>query len=296
MTLAVSVLGVGAMGSRMAARLILAGYRVTVWNRSPSKAQALADAGARLAPTPREAAVGADFVIAMVRDDEASRYVWCDPDFGALAGMKEGAVAIESSTLSLAFIRKLAHAAETAGVHFLEAPVSGSRPAAEAGQLVYLVGGEAAVYQLAAPVLKTMGASIQHIGAVGHGAVAKLITNTLLGIHVASLAELIGLLGQQGVAVDRVLQSVAGTPVWAPVDHYLAGSMLAEDFKPQFPIELIAKDFAYTAAAAGSGAQIPMVSAAMQVFEQALGRHLGGENMTAVARLYTPPREAVQSN
>lgn len=286
MSQTIGFLGLGAMGSRMAARLVQSGHQVNVWNRNPSKAQALVDAGARLAMCPRDAATGADFVIAMVRDDEASHQVWCDEESGALAGMKPGAIAIESSTLSIEAVRALANAAATHGVALLDAPVSGSRPAAQAGLLVYLVGGEKAAFEQAEPVLLCMGSSAQHVGPVGHGAVAKLVTNALLGIHVTALAEISGLLNHQGVSTQQVLQAVATTPVWAPVDHYLSGSMQAGNFEPQFPVELIAKDFGYTVAAAGGAAQAPMVSAALAVYERAMHSALGSENMTAVAKLY----------
>lgn len=283
----VAVLGLGAMGSRMAARLLKAGYQVKVWNRSPDRARALVNAGAQLAHSPREAAAEADFVMAMVRDDAASLHVWCDNEQGALAAMKVGAVAIESSTLSVEAIRQLAHAATTMGVSFLDAPVSGSRPAAEAGQLVYLVGGDEAAFQRTRPLLLTLGATARHVGPVGHGALSKLVTNALLGIHVTALAELIGLLRQQDVAPESILQAVATTPVWSPVDHYLAGSMLAGDFSPQFPVELIAKDFSYALATAKNQRSLPLTTAALAVFEEAIRSALGDSNMTAVAQLYS---------
>lgn len=282
----IAFLGLGAMGSRMAARLLLAGHAVTVWNRRPAAAAPLVAAGARQALSPREAAVGADFVISMVRDDAAAQQVWCDPEQGAMITIKPGAVAIESSTLSPGAIRQLASAASVAGVHLLDAPVSGSRPAAKAGQLVYLVGGDADTFRRAEPVLLAMGASVRHVGPVGHGTLAKLVTNTLLGLHVTALAELIGLLRHQGVAPDAVLQAVAATPVWAPVDHYLSGSMLAGDFQPQFPVALMAKDFGYALDAAGGATRLPLASAALSVLTEALRQGLGDANMTAVAQLY----------
>jgi 3-hydroxyisobutyrate dehydrogenase len=291
MSSAVAVLGLGAMGSRMAARLLKAGYQVTVWNRSPEKAQALLEAGARWAASPREAASGADVVIAMVRDDEASQQVWCDVVTGALAGMRPGAVAIESSTLSLGAVRALADAAAQAGVTLLDAPVSGSRPAAEAGLLLHLVGGDAAAFQAAQPVLLAMGTAAHHVGPAGCGAAAKLVTNALLGIHVGALAELMGLLAQQGLATEPILRAVADTPVWAPVDNYLCASMMAQEFRPQFPIELMAKDFSYAVAAAGKS-RLPLVSAALGAFQEALNQGLGDRNMTAVAKLYAPQTSA----
>ena len=112
------------MGARMAARLIKAGHDVTVWNRTADATKPLVAAGATQAQTPRQAAAGAAFVVTMVRDDDASRRVWLDPDNGALAGMAAGAVAIESSTLTPGWIRELGHAIAERGVALLEAPVS----------------------------------------------------------------------------------------------------------------------------------------------------------------------------
>lgn len=286
MSMRIAFLGLGAMGSRMAMRLLQAGHAVTVWNRSPGPARTLAAAGARRALSPREAADGADVVIAMLRDDEASSCVWSNPETGALAGMPPGAIAIDSSTLSVDAVRRLSQACAEAGVEFLDAPVSGSRPAAEAGQLVLLVGGDVQTFERAAPLLRCMGGAVNHVGPAGHGTLAKLVTNTLLGIHVSALAELIGLLREQGVAPEAVLAAVSGTPVWAPVDHYLAGSMLRADFSPQFPVALMAKDFSYALQAAGGGARMPTAAAALNVFRLAMRLALGDDNMTAVARLY----------
>lgn len=283
----IAFLGLGAMGSRMAANLLKAGHQVTVWNRSPQAAEALLKAGAKIAASPAVAALSADFVISMVRDDEASRRVWLDAEHGALAAMKIDAVAIESSTLSADWIQQLSESAQKQGIALLEAPVSGSRPAAEAGQLVYLVGGEAGVLSKAQDILKAMGSAIHHVGPVGAGTLVKLATNSLLGIQVTALAELIGLLQRGGSNVDVALKAIAGTPVWAPVSNYLVSTMRQGDFRPQFPVELIEKDFGYAVAAAGSEASAPMLAAARSVFQRGIKHGLGGDNMTAVVRLYS---------
>lgn len=282
----VAFLGLGAMGGRMAAHLLRAGFRVTVWNRSAAAVEALVAAGARGAASPAQAAASADFVISMVRDDEASRSVWCDTRSGALAAMRPSAIAIESSTLSLDWVRQLGRQAHESGVALLDAPVSGSRPAADAAQLVYLVGGDAVALERAQGVLKAMGSAIHHVGPLGAGTQAKLATNALLGIQVAALAELIGLLERQGSDVARTLQAIAGTSVWAPVANYLTASMLRDDFQPQFPVALIEKDFGYALAAAGSDALAPTLAAARAVFRRGVEQGLGDLNMTAVARLF----------
>lgn len=282
----IAFLGLGAMGSRMAARLLAAGHALTVWNRSPEAARALVQGGARLAASPADAAKGADFVIAMLRDDEASLQVWCDPVLGAFNTMSSDAIAIESSTLSPEGLRRLGEAADARGIALLEAPVSGSRPAAEAGKLVYLVGGEAALLARAESVLGVMGAAIRHVGPRGAGGVAKLATNALLGIQVSALAELIAWLQRSGIETARVLQAVAATPVCSSVAQVLAGSMLQGDFRPQFPVELIEKDFAYLLDAIGSENAAPTLAATRAVFRQGIDQGLAADNMTAVIRLF----------
>jgi 3-hydroxyisobutyrate dehydrogenase len=276
------------MGARMAARLIKAGHDVTVWNRTADATTPLLAAGATQAQTPREAAARAAFVVAMVRDDDASRPVWLDPDDGALAGMAARAVAIESSTLTPGWIRELGRAIAERGGSLLEAPVSGSRVQADAGQLVYFVGGDETTLARAEPVLKAMGSAVHRVGPLGSGALVKLSTNALLGVQITVLAELIGLLRRSGADASRALQAVAGTVVWSPVANYLSGSMLTGDFSPQFPVELIEKDFNYIVQAAGSAEDAPTIAAARDVFRDAIDAGLGELNMTAVVKLVAP--------
>ncbi len=282
----ISVLGLGAMGSRMAANLLKAGHTVTIWNRTPAAADALVAAGATQAATPQEAAASADFVIAMVRDDEASRDVWLAAGTGALFGMTPGSIAIESSTLTPTWIRELGGAFAQRGQSFLEAPVAGSRPQAEAGQLVYLVGGDEEVLKAAEPVLRAMGSAVNHVGPLGSGATVKLATNALLGVQVTALAELIGLLGRTGVDVRRAIDVIAGTAAWSPAATNLSNTMLAENFAPQFPVELIEKDFGYAIGLAGSVDAAPTLAAARDVFRLAMESGFGADNMTGVVRLF----------
>lgn len=282
----IAFLGLGAMGSRMATRLLQAGHQVTVWNRSPAASEALAKLGVQIAPTPRAAAQSAEFVFAMVRDDKASRQIWLDAESGALGGMRQGSVAIESSTLSHRWVVELGQALQAAGMQFLEAPVSGSRPQAEAGQLIYFVGGDAAVVKLAEPLLATMGSAIHAVGPVGTAAMTKLTTNALLGIQVTAMAELVNILQHSGVDAAQVLQAVAGTVVCSPFAKRAADSMLAGDFTPQFPVELVEKDFNYVLGSAASAASAPTLAAAHQVFADAVTQGLGNEHLTSVVKLF----------
>jgi 3-hydroxyisobutyrate dehydrogenase len=282
----VAFLGLGAMGSRMAANLLQAGHELTVWNRKQKAAENLVAAGAKVASTPRKAAEGNDFVIAMVSNDDASRQIWLDPATGALAGMTTGALAVECSTLTPAWVLELASAAKKAGVSLLDAMVSGSTPQAQSAQLIFLVGGESGSLELATPVLRAMGSSIEHAGPVGSGALAKLATNTLMGVQMAALAELIGMLRRQHADPRQVLNAVSATAMWNPHLDRDAKSMLACDFATQFPVKLLEKDLAYAVKTAGGNGLTPTVSAARGVFEKAIDEGWGEQNMTAVVKLF----------
>jgi 3-hydroxyisobutyrate dehydrogenase len=279
-------IGLGAMGSRMAANLLKAGHEVTVCDLAPDAVKRLADSGAKTAASAREAAEGNDFVLTMVRDDEISRKVWLDATTGALAGMKPGAIAIECSTITPAWARELGDAISKTGIAMLEAPVSGSTPQAQNAQLVFLVGGDAETLKHVEPLLKSMGSGVQYAGPVGAGALAKLVTNTLMGVQLAIIAEMIGMLKRQGVEPKQVLNAVAATPLWSSHLTSDADSMLSGNFESHFPIKLLVKDLNYTVKTAGGDASVPTVSAVRDLFQKALNEQLGDLNMTAVVKLF----------
>jgi 3-hydroxyisobutyrate dehydrogenase len=283
----VAFLGLGAMGSRMATNLLRAGHELTVWNLSPEPTKPLVAAGARLAATPREAAEGNEFVVTMVTNDAASRQVWLDAANGALLGMRPGAIAIDSSTLTPAWVRELAGVMRQVGVMLLDATVSGSTPQAERAELVFLVGGDANSLQRAEPMLKALGSKIRHAGPAGCGALAKLATNALMGVQLAALAELIGMLNSQQVDPKPILDAVSATAMWNPHLTRDAESMLTGNFEPQFPVRLLEKDLNYTVQTGGGETSMPTVSAVRNVFRKAIDENLGNLNMTAVAKLFS---------
>lgn len=283
----VAVLGLGAMGSRTALRLLQAGHDLTVWNRSAQAAAPLVAAGARLADSPREAASAADVAISMVRDDDASKAVWLASGTGALEGLGADAIGIESSTLTSRWMRMLAGHFREADRGFLDAPVAGSRPQAEAGQLIYLVGGELNVLARVEPVLRAMGGAIHHAGPAGSGTTLKLAVNALLGVQVAALAEIIGFLGRSGTDIPGAIGILSATPVWSPAANGAAASMSASDFAPMFPVDLVEKDLRNTLADAEAvEADMPVAAASRDVFAKAISQGLGPDNLTAVGRLY----------
>jgi 3-hydroxyisobutyrate dehydrogenase len=279
-------IGLGAMGARMATNLLKAGHEVTVCDLVPEAVDKLTSAGATGAASAREAAEGKDFVLTMLRDDEISRKVWLDDTTGALAGMKPGAVAIECSTITPAWAHELGGAISKAGIAMLEAPVSGSTPQAEHAQLVFLIGGDGETLKRTEPLLKGMGSSVRHAGPVGAGALAKLITNTLMGVQLSTLAEMIGMLKRRGVDPKPVLDAVAATRLWSAHLTGDAESMLSGNFEPHFPIKLLLKDLTYTVKTAGEDVSVPTVSAARDVFQKAMDEKLGDLDMTAVGRLF----------
>ena len=209
-------LGAGAMGARMAAKLLDAGHAVTVWNRTPERAAALVKAGATLADTPRAAVQDADAAISMVRDDAASEAVWLDQRTGALAGMPSAAIGVECSTLSLPYVSHLAATFADKGAAFLDAPLAGSRPQAEAGQLIFFVGGLEQHLAAAQPLFEQMGAAAHHAGPTGSGSMVKLAVNALFGAQVALLAEMIGVAERFSGDARRAVEIISSTPVASP--------------------------------------------------------------------------------
>ena len=223
----------------------------------------------------------------MVTDDDASRAVWATPDTGALEGIERGALAIECSTLTPAWVSSLGAQASAKGARFLDAPVMGSRPQAEAGALVHLVGGDAADLERARPVLSAMSSAIHHLGATPAGAVAKLAANALFGVQLALVGELLGFAQKSGVDPKRLVEVFGGLPIMSGAAKVAADAMLADKFAPMFPIALVAKDFRYaTSAAEISGAKVPITSRTGAVFHDAAEHGLGRENITAVAKRY----------
>ena len=283
----IAFLGLGAMGSRMVPHLIKAGHAVTVWNRSSAAVEAAVALGAKSASTPHEAADGAEFVLTMLTDDDASRAVWTTPDTGALASLGADAIAIEVSTVSPDWLKSLAVAVEARGAHLLDAPVVGSLPQAEAAQLVLLAGGAEAAFLKARPVFECIARVVHHVGPQGQGSTMKLAANALLAIQVTAIAETLVALDKSGIAPKRALEIISGLPVMSPAGNGFAGLMVAGDYAPRFTAALIAKDLRYAVAeAAENKAEVPVLEAARGVFDALCAEGLGGENISAAIKVY----------
>jgi 3-hydroxyisobutyrate dehydrogenase-like beta-hydroxyacid dehydrogenase len=241
----IAFLGLGAMGSRMALRLLDAGHASKVWNRSAAAAEPLIAKGAIHAATPRAAAESAEIVIAMLSDDEAARSVWLNTRTGAIRGLSKGAIAMECSTVTPDWIAELATAADAKSVTLLDAPVAGSRPQAEAGQLIFLAGGPDHAMKRAAPIMKAMGQTIHHLGPTGHGARMKLAVNAMLGGQMALVAEVSAFLKKSGLDFANASAIMQQMPVTSPAAAIAFRLMVAGNHDPLFPVSLMAKDLSY---------------------------------------------------
>jgi len=266
----------------MARRLLGAGFAVTVFNRNPARAEPLAAAGARVAGSPREAAAGAEVVFSMVADDAASRAMWLGPD-GAIAGAARGAVLVECSTLTVAWVQELAQAAAAAGAECIDAPVTGSKNQAAAGELNFLTGGNAAALETIRPALNAMGRSVTHLGPTGSGALLKLINNFLAGVHVAATAEAVAWIERTELDRAQAIAFLSDSAVGSPVTKTVAARMCTPDFTPNFFLRLMAKDLGYASGeAAKAGQQLTSAAMARDVFQRAIAAGHGDKDMSAV--------------
>ena len=284
----IAFLGLGAMGARMAMRILEHGYPLTVWNRTPARCAPLIERGAATAPTPAAAAENADIVISMVRDDKASLDVWEAPRTGALEAMSDNAIAVECSTVSLSRVRALKRAASEKSLPFLDAPLAGSRPQAEAGQLIFFVGGEKRVLANCLALFNTMGSAAHHAGdEVGSGIILKLIVNALFAAQIAALAELTAVGEKSGVPQAAAASILEQTPVLSPAARGGLNAIVERVFAPQFPIDLVEKDLLYVEQLAkAAGAKTPLTNSVRDVFLNAKSKGFADDNITGVAQLY----------
>lgn len=266
----VAFIGLGRMGHGMAGRYLDAGFDVAVWNRSQSKAEDLIARGARFARSPADAADGADAVVTMVADDEASRSVWLGTD-GAAANMKAGSLAIECSTVSHQHALDMARELRGRGLVYVDCPVTGLPEAAAAGKLTLLVGADAADLEKARPYLAPISTTVRHFGAVGSGTVFKLINNLIGAVQIASLAEGVAIAEQAGLDMKLVAEALATGAVASPQVIRHSKRMIARDFSgASFTAALRHKDAAYAVALAESLLPgVPVSRAALAAYDRA---------------------------
>jgi 3-hydroxyisobutyrate dehydrogenase len=281
----VAILGLGIMGSGMATRLLSADFPLAVYNRSRERAQPLEAAGAFVAQTPREAAARAQIIISMVADDNASRDVWLG-ESGALSGAAANSIVIESSTVSVAWVKMLAAKAAERDCHFLDAPVTGTKPHAASGELLFLVGGSPDAINLARPVFAVLGRDVIHLGPIGSGALMKLVNNFLCGVQAASFAEALALVDAGSLDRAKAISILTAGAPGSGIVKRIAERVTSNEFTPAFALRWMAKDLTYAVdGASGAGVSLPLATAALDVFRQAIAAGHGDEDFAAVTKL-----------
>lgn len=267
----VAVLGLGAMGSRIAARLLAAGHSVTVWNRTPEKAGPLVELGATAAASPAGAVAGVEVAITMLADPDALAAV------ADASELRPGQTLVEMSTVGPAAIERL-RGALADGVALLDAPVLGSIAEAEAGTLVVFVGGSAEDAERVRPLLTELGTPL-HVGGSGAGAAAKLVANSTLFGAIAVLGEALALADALGLDRETAFSVLGRTPLAAQAERRRDA---IEDgaFPPRFALALARKDAALVAAA--SAARLPVAEAALAWLAEAERAGAGGRDYSAV--------------
>jgi 3-hydroxyisobutyrate dehydrogenase-like beta-hydroxyacid dehydrogenase len=275
----VAVVGLGAMGSRIARRLLEAGHELHVWNRTAGKAQPLVEAGALAAATPAEAAARAEVVLTMVADPAALREVTEGED-GVAAGVGKGATVIEMSTVGPDAVHRLGSVlGERAGL--LDAPVLGSRSEAEAGTLTVFVGGPDELVARWTPLLAVLGSPL-HVGPLGSGAAAKLVANTTLLGTIGVLGEALALAEGLGIPREQAFEVLAATPL-GPQAERRRESVESGEYPPRFALYLARKDAELVLAAAReAGVDLRLTEAARSWLADAEEGGLGDRDYSAV--------------
>lgn len=272
-------IGTGAMGGRMAARLLQAGCEVAVWNRTPARARRLAEAGARVAPSPAAAARGAEMVFTMVTGPDALRAVTEGPS-GVAAGVSPGTTVVEASTAGTAAVARLRQRLPEP-VGLLDAPVLGSVAEAEAGTLTLLVGGPDEHVERALPLLRLLGTPL-HVGPGGAGAAAKLVANSALLSCVAALGECVALADSLGLARDTAWRVLGLTPLGAQAERRRP-MVESGAYSPRFALAAARKDADLIVTEAGDrGTGLRLATAVREWLAAAEQAGLGAADYTAV--------------
>lgn len=282
----IGFLGLGTMGAPMANNLRKSGHAVTVWNRTLANAEPLVKKGARMTRTARECATGQDAVFACLADEKALEAVLEGPD-GALAGIGQGDLFVDTSTAGVKAARSVEERLARKGAQFLAAPLLGSRAAAQKAQLTVVVGGPAEARDRARPALKAISARIIELETAPQAALMKLVVNALGGAMMVGFGEALALGASGGLDVARMVETIQASGFHSPL-YLMKGEQIAQhDFSPRFAIQLAEKDQRLVQEAAeAQGARMPINAAVRRLFAEAIEAGRGDQDLSAVADLY----------
>jgi 3-hydroxyisobutyrate dehydrogenase-like beta-hydroxyacid dehydrogenase len=274
----------------MGMNLVKAGYPLTVWNRTASRASELVAAGATLANSPKEVAAGSDVLITMVSDPPALEGVlWGTggQDTGALAALKSGSLYIDSSTVSPDLARKIASACAARGVRFLDAPVTGGDWGAKKGELVFMVGGDEETLKYAEPILGVLGKRWFHLGPHGAGQTIKLAMNLILALQVDALAEALALVTGAGLKGENLVEVLQSSMARSGVLDVKAPNLLKGEYVPSFPLRLMHKDLGLALDLANQlGVALPSTAAARETYNYVKGAAKEDLDYSAVMKFW----------
>jgi 3-hydroxyisobutyrate dehydrogenase len=272
-----AVLGAGALGAAMAARLGETGYEVRLWNRTPERARAAAEqaSGVTAVAAVTPAVSGACAVITVLRDGDAVAEVMAD----AIASLESGAVWIQASTVGPLSARALADLAAEHGVAYLDAPVSGSTTPAREGRLVWLVAGEDEALSRARGVLDALGSSALHVGTGVEGSALKLAVNAWMTAATVAMSDVLGLCDSLGIDHATFVSALEAGPLLMPYELQKVSAMDAGAYAPGFAVQLALKDIDL---AAGLSAPTPLLRVVHDRLERAVAAGHGGDDLAAV--------------
>ena len=263
----VAFLGMGIMGRPMAANLVKAGHEVAVWNRTSGKDKDVE--GARTASSPADAAQGAEVVWMCVSDTKAVESLLFAAD-GVEGALADGMIVADSSTISPSATRRFAERVKARGAAYVDAPITGSKIAAEAGSLIFMAGGDEAVLARLDPLFHAMGKQVFHMGETGKGQATKLVMNLQIALIFEGFAEALTLGAKLGVSIEKLLPLVQASMVRSGVVDYKAPFILKRDFSPNFPLRLMLKDIHLALdAAKESRVRLPGLEAVEEVYDLA---------------------------
>ncbi|MEW6665356.1 MAG: NAD(P)-dependent oxidoreductase [Thermodesulfobacteriota bacterium] len=235
-------IGLGKMGVPMSQNLVKKGYSVTVYNRTKEKTKALADAGAKVADSPKAVASAADVIISMISDDPVLEAISYGPG-GAFEGMKSGGIFIDMSTVSPVASARVAEKADAKGIKYLRAPVSGSTVLAAAGTLTVFASGPKDAYDQCVEILGSMGGKVFHVGTGEEARFLKLVMNMLVGLTSAMVGEALTFGEAGGMNWEQMIDIVNASVAASPLIGYKAALLKSRNFAPAFTISQMAKDF-----------------------------------------------------
>jgi 3-hydroxyisobutyrate dehydrogenase/glyoxylate/succinic semialdehyde reductase len=280
----ITFIGLGIMGSRMAKNLLKSDVDLTVANRSPEPVQELVAAGAKAANTYIDAVHNADIVFTMLAKPEAVEEVALSED-GFLHHMKPGALWVDCSTVNPSFSLRSANLARKDRMRFLDAPVAGTKPHAEKGELTFFVGGDEKDLEEARPFMEAMGQKVLHIGKSGQGASFKMLVNGLLAQSMIVFSETVLLGEKMGLDREFLLDTLPNLVVSAPFTKFKAEMIRSGEYDTQFPLELMQKDLhLVTQTAYEKGQPLFLANLAKEVYAAAVQEGLGREDFAAIHR------------